>query len=70
MAHVITKYIVYNHNNGTGVKHRHFNASNNITSATDENYQAPPTITPVQALPMDGPHYGLEGIIFHLLLCQ
>ena len=37
MAHVITKYIVYNHN-GTGVRHHHFNASNNITSETDENY--------------------------------
>ena len=37
MAHVITKYIVYNHN-GTGVRHHHFNASNNITGETDENY--------------------------------
>src|SRR5262245_30166647 len=37
MAHVITKYIVCNHN-GTGVRHHHFNASNNITGETDENY--------------------------------
>lgn len=37
MAHVRTKYIVYNHN-GTGVRHHHFSSSNNIIDATDDNY--------------------------------
>jgi hypothetical protein len=37
MAHVRTKYIVYNHS-GTGVRHHHFTSSNYITGATDDNY--------------------------------
>ena len=69
MAHVITKYIVYNHN-GTGVRHHHFNASNNITTVTDENYPGTTDDNPGSGIAEDGPHYRLEGTIFHLLLCQ
>lgn len=45
MAHVRTKYIVYNHSGG-GVRHHHFTSSNNITSETNDNYPGTTNASP------------------------
>ncbi|MDH7459835.1 hypothetical protein QEG73_01055 [Chitinophagaceae bacterium 26-R-25] len=60
MAHVVTAYIVYTHG-GTGIRHHHFSANNNITNETDENYPGTTDLNPGNHIAFGWPTLSFNG---------